>query len=68
MYKDCGELHYYLGRSFEILNQSGQAMEAYEASIEKSKNGNCQDLSWIELSVMRLEQLKKQHKQDNLEE
>jgi hypothetical protein len=59
---ECGELHFYVGRSFEMLNQFGQAMEAYEISIEKSKSANCPDPHWGELSGIRLEQLKKRYK------
>jgi hypothetical protein len=60
MLRDCGELDYYVGRSFEMLNHFGQAMEAYEFSVTKSKNEACPDQNWGELSANRLEQLKKQ--------
>jgi hypothetical protein len=33
---DCGEIHYYLGKSFEQLSETGQAIDAYEESIKRS--------------------------------
>jgi hypothetical protein len=60
LFRDCGELDYYVGRSFEMLNQFGQAMDAYEISVTKSNNETCPDPHWGNLSANRLEQLKKQ--------
>jgi len=33
--EDCGERHFYLGKAFEALNKSGQAIDAYKAVLEK---------------------------------
>jgi translation initiation factor 2 beta subunit (eIF-2beta)/eIF-5 len=56
---DCGEMDYYVGKSFEMLNQFGQAIDAYETSIAKNKNENCPHQKWGKLSATRIEQIKK---------
>jgi len=33
--EDCGEIHFYLGKSFEALKEPGQAAEAYKAALER---------------------------------
>jgi hypothetical protein len=68
VFRDCGELDYYVGKSFEMLNQFGQAIDAYEVSVEKNKNENCPNQAWGELSTTRLEQLKNMHQQTNIKE
>jgi hypothetical protein len=68
LFRDCGELDYYVGRSFEILNQFGQAIDAYEVSISKNKNDNCPERDWGKLATARLQQLKKQNKPTNNKE
>lgn len=32
---DCGEVYYYLGRSFERLSETGQALDAYNESLKR---------------------------------
>ena len=32
--EDCGEIHFNLGRAFEALNKSGQAIDAYKVALE----------------------------------
>ena len=39
---DCGEVNLYLGKSFEELDESGQAIDNYQLSAEKA--GGCGDL------------------------
>lgn len=36
--KDFGEIHFYLGKAFEQLDESGQAIDAYQIALEKSKD------------------------------
>ncbi|MCH7754155.1 hypothetical protein IH970_03385 [candidate division KSB1 bacterium] len=33
---DCGEIHSYLGKSFEKLNKPGQAIDAYQTVLKRS--------------------------------
>lgn len=39
--QDCGKIHFYLGKSFEAINQKGQAIDAYEYVIYRAKEQNC---------------------------
>jgi hypothetical protein len=68
VFRDCGELDYYVGKSFEMLNQFGQAIDAYEVSAEKNENENCPDQDWGKLATTRLQQLNKQHQQSTNKE
>ena len=55
----CGELHYYLGSSFEKLDKPGQAIDAYEKAVQQSKSNNCSVSEWSEKaenSLLRLKQ------------
>jgi hypothetical protein len=54
---DCGELSYYLGRSFEELQQPGQAMEAYRTSIQAGQQVNCPNSKWLLLAQEHLKSL-----------
>lgn len=42
-YKDCGRTHYYLGRSFEKINETGRAIDAYQQVLERLKNNSCEN-------------------------
>lgn len=55
---DCGELHCYLGQSFEALDQPGQALDAYQTVIEKSEENSCANLKWQEIAREGIERLK----------
>jgi hypothetical protein len=35
---DFGEIHFYLGKAFEEMDESGQAVDAYQIAMEKSKD------------------------------
>jgi len=59
---DCGELNYYLGSSFQELNQAGQAMDAYRKALQSGQVEGCSDQQWENLSRNRLEELEKNHK------
>jgi len=55
----CGELHYYLGSSFEKLDKPGQAIDAFEKAVQQGKSGNCTGIEWAEKaenSLLRLKQ------------
>lgn len=38
---DCGEVYLYLGKSFEALDERGQAIDFYHAAVDKS--GSCEN-------------------------
>ena len=40
-YMDCGEIHFYLGKSFEALHKNGQAIDAYKIVIDQYKIQQC---------------------------
>ncbi|MBN1155910.1 hypothetical protein JXB12_13410 [candidate division KSB1 bacterium] len=39
--QDCGEMHLYLGKSFEALHKKGQAIESYMIAMQKSQTPTC---------------------------
>ncbi|MFC2088563.1 tol-pal system YbgF family protein [Calditrichota bacterium] len=39
--KDCGKLYFYIGNAFEAINKPGQAIDAYQKSIEWCQSQNC---------------------------
>ena len=41
--QDCGEIHFYLGKSLEALNQTGQAIDAYQEAINRYKEEGCEN-------------------------
>jgi hypothetical protein len=58
---DCGEIHYYLGRSFEVLKKKGQAIDAYEVvinSYEKMDCSNADAVRWYEQARKSIKKLK----------
>jgi len=40
---DCGELYYLMGKSFEAINKSGQAIDHYNLALEQIKLTNCSE-------------------------
>ncbi len=38
---DCGQIHLYLGKSFEAMNQTGQAIDAYQEVITECEEKEC---------------------------
>jgi len=56
---DCGELYYYLGYSFEKLQQPGQAMEAYRTSVQAGQQVDCIADKWQLLAQEHLKSLEK---------
>ena len=40
--KDCGETQFYLGKAFAAMNRPGQAIDAYQQSLEESSGAACQ--------------------------
>jgi len=57
---DCGETHFYLGKTFEALNKPGQALEAYQNVLDRSKNDICQNLEIQQAAQEAIESLKDQ--------
>jgi len=55
--QDCGELHSYLGQSFEALEQPGQAIDAYQTVIQQGEKEDCKNSKWIEIARQGLERL-----------
>jgi len=41
--QDCGEIHFYLGKSLEAMNQTGQAIDAYQEAIKRCKEEGCEN-------------------------
>lgn len=59
--KDCGEIHFYLGKSFEALNQIGQAVDAYEQALHQLQQPNCDNPNaekWSAEAQQAIEKLK----------
>ena len=54
---DCGELHYYLAKSFQAIQKKGQAMDAYRIAIDKNSADSCQS-EWYQDALNSLDQLK----------
>lgn len=40
---DCGEIHFFLGKSFEALNKNGQAIDAFEVVLNNYQKQSCKD-------------------------
>ena len=60
---DCGEIYFYLGKSFEALNKTGQAFDSYKLAIQHNQGQNCQDSKtqkWLTEAQKSLERLKLQ--------
>ena len=59
---DCGEIHFYLGRSFEALNKNGQAIDAYQIVIDThQKQNNCindETAKWLDHAKQTIKKLK----------
>lgn len=43
----CGELYYYLGKSFELIDNPGQAIDAYQMVISSSNSETCSQSEWV---------------------
>ena len=41
---DCGEIHFYIGKSFEALSETGRAIDAYQQVIDRTKESSCDSL------------------------
>lgn len=60
--KDCGELHFYLARSLEAIGKTGQAIDAYQQSIDRCEEKKCNDkaaLERLQMAKAALKELKK---------
>jgi len=60
--EDCGQIHFYLGKSFEVIDESGRAIDAYQEVLERSKAASCeteQIQDFVELSSEAIGRLKK---------
>jgi len=58
--QDCGELYYYLGHSFEAIDQLGQATDAY-GRVVQGEEEQCRQTQWTSLAregMERIENLK----------
>lgn len=59
--EECGEIHFYLGKSFEALNQIGQAVDAYEQAIHQLQQPGCDNPNaekWSAEAQQTIEKLK----------
>jgi hypothetical protein len=51
---DCGEINLYLGKSFEELDESGQAIDNYQVAVEKAQSCNADIAEDAQNAVRRL--------------
>lgn len=59
--QDCGKINFYLGKSFEAINKNGQAIDAYQAVIDRQKNQDCENVdakTWLNESQKAIERLR----------
>jgi hypothetical protein len=59
--EDRGEIHFYLGKSFEVLNQNGQAIDAYQEAIHRFQQrdyNNPNTAKWLSEAQQAIERLK----------
>ncbi|MBN2089517.1 tetratricopeptide repeat protein [candidate division KSB1 bacterium] len=49
--QDCGEVHFYLGRTLEALEKPGQALDAYQTAIKRCEKHHCES----EIAQQRIE-------------
>jgi tetratricopeptide (TPR) repeat protein len=57
----CGEIHFYLGKSLEALNQIGQAIDAYQETINRNQQPGCDNhkaKKWSAEAQLAIEKLK----------
>ncbi len=54
----CSEFHFLLGRSFELLEQNGQAIDAYRAAASAAGDKDCDNPKWVEEARKGLDRLK----------
>ena len=54
--EDSGEIYFYLGKSFEALKKTGQALDAYNEAIKKHKDQNSQAF-WIDEAQIAVKKL-----------
>ncbi|MDZ7261714.1 MAG: hypothetical protein ONB05_06380 [candidate division KSB1 bacterium] len=40
---DCGEIHFYLGKSFEAMDKVGQALDAYQVVVSRYQEQGCEN-------------------------
>jgi len=60
--QDCGEVHFYLGRTLESLEKPGQALDAYQTAIKRCQLHQCESeiaKSRIEMAQEAVKRLKK---------
>ncbi len=58
---DCGEIHYYLAKAFEMLNKPGQALDAYQNVINENSNDDCKingNSLWVNEADKAIKRLK----------
>lgn len=59
---DCGEIHFYIGKSFEALSETGRAIDAYQQVLERTKESSCDSLTikeFIDASAEAIRRLKR---------
>jgi len=54
---DCGEIHFYLGKAFEALNKTGQAMDAYQVVLKRGEEAACEE-KWVHEAKEAIQRLK----------
>lgn len=56
--QDCGEIHFFLGKSFEKLNKPGEALEAYQTVLRRGLDEPCSGQQpWIQEAEKAIKRL-----------
>lgn len=58
--QNCGELYFYLGRSFELIDHPGQALEAYQKVIKGNEGAECSQTEWVKQATKGIKRLQEQ--------
>lgn len=56
-FNDCGEFQFYLGKSFQEMNRTGQAIETFRSVIDLGANTNCESSQWVKVSQQAVENI-----------
>ena len=56
--QDCGEIHFYLGKAFEKMDEQGQALDAFEEALSQSQNCTFSNTpAWVDEAQQAVERL-----------
>jgi hypothetical protein len=58
--QNCGELYFYLGKSFELIDHPGQALDAYQKVIKGNEGVECSQTEWVKQANAGIKRLQQQ--------